>query len=241
MDSLPAYVSIVFIVTTFATVAFLLQAAKRAGLDSLPSKILLFLLPLWIFFQAMIGLGSFYQVTENITPPRVFAFGVLPSLLLIVWFFTLFRKNFIEKLPLGVLTMLHVVRIPVEIVLYWLAVAGTVPQIMTFAGRNFDIVSGFLAPIVYLLAFRGGETKRWLLIAYNIIGLLLLANIVSIAALSIASPMQQFGFGTPNRAVLYFPYVWLPTIVVPIVLFSHLAALWNLLRTERHSPKTPRT
>ena len=29
-------------------------------------------------------------------------------------------------------------------------------------------------------------------------------------------------------AVLYFPFIWLPSVVVPIVLFSHLASLWKL-------------
>ena len=36
-------------------------------------------------------------------------------------------------------------------------------------------------------------------------------------------------FEQPNRAVLFFPYIRLPTIIVPVVLFSHLAALWKLL------------
>ncbi len=232
MDSIPGYVSIVFILTTFATVAFFLQAAKRVGLDSVPSKILVFLLPLWIFFQAMLGLGGFYQVTENVLPPRIVLFGVFPTTLLIISFFLFFRKSFIESLPLGILTMVHIIRIPVEVVLYWLAAGSMIPHLMTFEGRNFDILSGILAPIAYLLAFRAGETRRGVLIAFNVIGLILLANIVTIAALSVPSPIQQFGFDQPNRAVLYFPYVWLPTLVVPIVLFSHLATFWKLFATK---------
>lgn len=35
MGYVPGYVSIVFILTTFAAVAFLLQAAKRIGLQTL--------------------------------------------------------------------------------------------------------------------------------------------------------------------------------------------------------------
>jgi hypothetical protein len=101
--------------------------------------------------------------------------------------------------------------------------------VMTFDGRNFDIISGILAPVVYFVAFRGTEPKKWLLIAYNVLGLALLANIVSIAVLALPSPMQQIAFDQPNRAVLYFPFIWLPSIVVPIVLFSHLAALWKLI------------
>lgn len=231
MESVPPYVSTVFILTTFTAVAFLLQAAKRVGLGKLPSQILIFLLPLWIFFQAVISMGGFYQ-TATAIPPRLVLFGVLPALLTIVTYLIFFRESFIDKIPLQLLTMLHIVRIPVEIVLLWLFQNGLLPQLMTFEGRNFDILSGILAPIVYLIAFRGDKTKRGLLIAFNILGLILLANIVTIAVLSLPSPFQQLAFEQPNRAVVLFPYSWLPTIVVPIVLFSHIAALWKLLRSK---------
>ncbi len=231
MESLPGYVSIVFILTTFAAVAFLLQSIKAVGLRRLPSRILLFLLPLWIFFQAILATGGFYQ-NENMVPPRLFLFGVLPALLLIISYFLFFRSSLVELLPLRLLTLVHIVRIPVEVVLLWLFLGGLIPQVMTFEGRNFDILSGILAPIIYLIAFWGGRTRRWLLIGFNVLGLILLANIVSIAIMSLPSPLQQIAFDQPNRAVLFFPYIWLPTIVVPIVLFAHLSSLWNLL-TER--------
>ncbi len=229
MEGVPGYVSIVFILTTFATVAFLIQAIKAVGIRSLPSQLLIFLLPLWIFFQAVLSIFGFYQNTDTM-PPRVAIYAVLPALLTIIVFFICFKTSFIEKLPVGLLTLLHIVRIPVELVLLWLFFAGQVPQLMTFEGRNFDILSGILAPIVYFIAFRGKIVNKRLLIAYNIFGLLLLANIVSIAILSGPSPFQQFAFDQPNRAILFFPFVWLPAIVVPIVLFSHLAALWKLTR-----------
>ena len=228
METVPGYVSVVFILTTFIAVAFLLQAVKKVGLRSAPSNILVFLLPLWILFQAVIAIYGFYLDASGI-PPRLVLAGVLPANLLIITYFLFFRAEFIERLPLRLLTLVHIVRIPVEIVLLWLFKSGAVPQVMTFAGLNFDILSGILAPIVYLLAFRGGTVKKWILVVYNILGIVLLANIVSIAVMSLPSPMQQIAFDQPNRAVLYFPYVWLPTIIVPIVLFSHLAALWQLL------------
>lgn len=229
MEAVPAHVSIVFILTTFTAVAFLLHAARQTGLQTLPSRILIFVLPLWIFFQLVLAVGGFYQDSSSV-PPRLVLFGIWPAVLFIAVYFVFFRKTFIERLPLQTLTILHVVRVPVEIVLLWLFFAGQVPWMMTFEGWNFDILSGILAPIVYWVAFRGGRTRRGLLVAYNVLGLILLANIVSIAALSLTSPIQQLNFDQPNRAVMFFPYVWLPTIVVPIVLFAHLASLWKLFR-----------
>ena len=229
MESVPSYVSAVFILTTFAAIAFLLRAMRRAGLGGFPSGLLLFLLPLWIFLQATLALGGVYANFASF-PPRIVLFGVLPAILLIGSYFLFFRTSFVERLPLQTLTLLHMVRVPVEIVLLWLFLAGQVPQMMTFEGRNFDIISGLLSPVVYWLVFRRDHIRRGLLAAYNILGLILLANVVLIAALSVPSPLQQLNIDQPNRAVLYFPYVWLPTIVVPIVLFSHLASLWKLFR-----------
>ena len=142
------------------------------------------------------------------------------------------RRSFVEPLPLKILTILSIVRIPVELILHTLYENKTIPQSMTFEGWNFDILSGITAPLVFWLAFRGGKTNRALLIAWNIGALLLLINIVSIALTSIDSPFHRVALEQKNRAVLYFPFVWLPTIVVPIVLFSHLASLWILSRKK---------
>jgi hypothetical protein len=228
-ENLPQFISIVFILTTFLTVGFLFYAIKQTVYDTIPAKIVLFLVPFWLFFQTILSLGNFYQNTSTL-PPRMPVFAVLPAVLLIISLFIFARKSFIEPLPLKILTLLSVIRIPVELVLYWLAEHKAVPQIMTFAGWNFDILSGITAPVVFWLAFRNGKTNRKLLIAWNVFGLILLANIVSIAVLSLPSPIQKLAFETPNRAVLYFPFIWLPAVVVPIVLFSHLASLWILFK-----------
>src|SRR6185436_9680868 len=161
-DLVPWYVSAVFILTTFAALGFLVQGIKAVGVDRLSSRLLAFLLPLWLFFQAALALGGFYQATDTV-PPRLIVFGILPALVLIFTFIVFFRRAFVERFPLRILTTLHVIRIPVEMVLYWLLAAGLVPQMMTFEGRNFDILSGILAPIVYLVAFRRRQvTNRWL-------------------------------------------------------------------------------
>lgn len=227
MESIPGYVSIVFILTTFITVGFLLQATKAAGIQSWAAKLLLFLLPLWIIFQSILSIGGFYNDVDS-TPPRIFIFGVVPALALIAVYFLFFRSSFIDRLPLKLLTSIHSVRIPVELVLYWLFLNQQVPKIMTFSGWNFDILTGIMAIVLSFVAFRGGSANRPILIAFNVIGLFLLALIVIIAFLSAPSPLQSLAFEQPNRAVLFFPYSFLPTIVVPIILFSHLASLWKL-------------
>jgi FtsH-binding integral membrane protein len=94
----------------------------------------------------------------------------------------------------------------------------TIPQSMTFENGNLDILSGISAPIIYFFAFRNEKTNRLLLIVWNTLALILLLNIVVTAIAAFPSPLQQIAFEQPNRAVMYFPYVWLPSIIVPIVL-----------------------
>lgn len=232
IENLPPYVSVIFILTTFLTVGIFLYSIKRGAFTSTPTKILSFLIPFWILFQGTLGVGGFYLHTEAV-PPRLMLFAFLPSLATIVLLFIFARRNFIERLPLKILTWLHVIRIPVELVLLWLFQAGQVPQLMTFEGRNFDILSGITAPIVAWLAFRGSKSNRTLLLVWNLFALGLLFNILVNAVLSFPFPFQQFAFEQPNRGLLYFPFIWLPSIIVPIVLFSHLASLWILFRKSQ--------
>lgn len=233
IEQVPAYISIVFLITSFLTFGIFAYAIKRVGFDHLWSKLLLFLIPFWMLFQAVFALSGFYLHSESV-PPRLPMFAVLPAVALIVTcFLTSGGRDFIDKLPLKTLTILHVIRIPVELTLAWLFEQGLIPQVMTFHGWNYDILSGILSIIVTLLAFRGGKTNTKLLIAFNVVGLLLLTNIVTIAILAVQSPMQKLAFDQPNRGVLYFPYIWLPAMIVPIVLFCHLTSLWKLLKTGR--------
>lgn len=228
IENLPDYVSITFILTTFLTVGFLLYAVRQTVFETLPAKILIFLLTFWLFFQAILALNGFHQVYSF--PPRLILFGVLPALLFILAYFIFFRKNFIEKLPLKTLTLLSVIRIPVELVLLWLFQVGLVPESMTFEGRNFDILSGLSAPLVYFFAFRGGKINRPLLIIWNFLALALLFNIVGTAILAFPAVTPELPVEMQNRGVTFFPYVWLPTVIVPIVFFSHLVSLWKLFR-----------
>jgi hypothetical protein len=124
--------------------------------------------------------------------------------------------------------LLHTVRIPVELVLFWLSEHGVIPRLLTFEGRNFDIFSGLTAPLIYYFGFIRPKLGKGVLITWNIICLVLLVNVVTHAILSLPTPFQKFAFDRPNVAVLYFPYIWLPACVVPLVLFSHLAILRKL-------------
>jgi len=230
IEGLPVYVPVVFILTTLLTVGVFAYAIFRAGLQSTAAKILLAFTLIWLVVQAILAANGFFQ-KFGVVPPRTFAFGPLPFFVLTIAYL-IFGRKFLTELPLTVLTWIHVIRIPVECVLLWLSQNGLVPVEMTFEGRNLDILSGLSAPIVYFLAFRNGRVNRILLIVWNIAALCLLINIVTIAVLAFPSPFQTIGFDHPNIGVTYFPYVWLPAVIVPIVFFCHLASLYKLIASD---------
>jgi len=173
---------------------------------------------------------GFFQNT-SVMPPRL-AFVMVPAIVFIILLMVTKKgKKFIDDLDLKKLTLFHIVRVPVEITLYLLAANKFIPELMTFAGRNFDILSGITAPIVYFLCFKNGRvSNRSLLLIWNFVCLALLLNIVINAILAAPFPFQQFAFDQPDIAILYFPFTWLPCFIVILVLLSHLVAIRRLLK-----------
>lgn len=153
--------------------------------------------------------------------------------MIILLFSTAKGKSVIGQFEAGWLTWLHIVRIPVEIVLFWLFIYKQVPQLITFEGKNFDIISGITAIVVAYLGYQKMQLRKGLLLAWNIVCLGLLFNVVIRAILSAPFPFQQFGFEQPNIAILYFPFVLLPGLIVPLVLFSHLVCIRKLINGSK--------
>lgn len=221
LNTVPLYVTIIFIATTILTFVLFLKAANKNGTVAI-------ICVAWLVFNAALSLNGFYK--DTLALPPHFLLATIPAVIaVLVTVFSKKGKKFVANLDIKALTLLSVVRIPVEFCLYWLYQSKAVPQLMTFEGRNFDIVSGITAIIVYFICFKGKTVvRRKLLMAWNIIALLLLLNIVINAVLSLPLQFQQFAFDQPNIAVLYFPFVWLPCFIVMVVLFSHLASIKKL-------------
>lgn len=221
LEQVPAYVGILFMLTTLITILIFVSAANN-------SKAILFILLAWIGLQAVVSLYGFYTVTDS-TPPRFALLGGPVMVVLISLFFIPAGRKFIDNLNQEKLTWLHTVRIPVEIGLWLLFLNGAVPELMTFEGRNYDILAGITAPIVAVLAFRKKVIGKTGLLIWNFVCLALVLNIVINAILAVPTPFQQWGFEQSNIAVLYFPFTWLPGCIVPLVIFAHLVSIKQLI------------
>lgn len=194
---------------------------------SLRSKIILaFLITGWLALQGVLSSKGFYLDFTGF-PPR-FAMAIGPPLLFILFLF-IFRRKILQYFSLKILTWLHIIRIPVEIILFGLYLDKQIPQLMTFEGRNFDILSGLTAPVIAYCCFTKNLLSWKVALVWNFICLVLLLNIFVHAILSAPFVFQQFAFDQPNVAVAYFPFIWLPSFVVPLVLFSHLVSIVRLL------------
>ena len=223
MNNLPFYIPVLFIITTIITFFFVAKAFNY-------SKTVIAIILSWLVIQAIIASTGFYTHTSTL-PPRLLL-ALLPPLITIVLLTTTKKgKELTSGISLPTLTLLHVVRIPVEIVLLMLFINKAVPGIMTFEGRNFDIVSGITAIAVYYFGFVQKMMSNKIILAWNILCFLLLVNIVTIAILAAPFPFQQIAFDQPNIAVLYAPYIWLPSFIVPAVLFSHLVVIQKVIVT----------
>jgi len=221
---MPTGISVLFGVTVLTTVFLFYRATGH-------SKRMLALIAGWSLLQSLLAYNGFFLDTGAM-PPR-FIVAILPPVVVTIFMFSASKgQAWLEQMDSASLTLLHVVRIPVELTLFLLFTHRLMPKLMTFEGQNLDIISGVTAPVVWYFGYVKGRLGRNILIAWNLICLGILAVTVTTGILSVPTPFQQIGFDQPSRAILYFPFVLLPALIVPIVYFSHLVTLRRLLRTR---------
>lgn len=188
------------------------------------------LLLFFVSWQILVGTFAILKVFEK--HPKLFPLLIVGTIALT---FILLKRIDRQNLNPKILLAIHILRIPVELILFQLYLQNKIPILMTFKGWNFDILVGLSALIILLyqlLSKRKINTHFFKI--WNIIGIVFLFIIVSLAILSSPLPIQQFAFDQPNIAVLEFPYCFLPTCIVPIVLITHIL----LINKQKISPLT---
>jgi hypothetical protein len=135
----------------------------------------------------------------------------------------------VRGLPLWVLVGSQVFRFPLELLMHQAYVEGVMPVQMSFSGSNYDIVTGISAGVLgwWLARSRG---PQWVVLVWNVLGLALLTNVVTIAILS--TPLfRWYGDDRLNTFVAYPPFVWLPAVLVTAALMGHVL-VWRKLSQE---------
>ena len=156
INNLPTYITLTFGLTTMATLQLFIWTIRNSNSErtrKMATPIFIGL-TLWLTIQAVLAYKNVYNSDINSFPPKIMLLGILPTILTIIFLFATSKgKQFIDSLPLKHLTYLNTVRIPVEIVLLWLFLNKAIPELMTFEGRNFDILAGITAPFVAYYGF----------------------------------------------------------------------------------------
>ena len=129
-------------------------------------------------------------------------------------------------------------RIVVELLLHRAYVEGLMPVQMSYSGRNFDIVTGITAIALGAWLVRGSP-PRWVVLAWNTLGLALLANVVTIAFLSAPTPLRVFMNEPANVWITRAPWVWLPAVMVFAALSGHLLVYRRIFVAARQSVTWP--
>jgi len=219
LSQLPIWITVLFLVTVVvALVLFYIVNGK-------PKKLMSGIFVIAVC-QSILAYNGFYLVTDTL-PPR-FIFVLLPSILLFVYAFQSKQIEWMkENRNAKLSSFFHVIRIFVEIVLLYLFLNKAIPELMTFEGRNFDILAGITALIIGAMYYKEKVSNK-VMIAWNFIGLGLILFIMVNGILSAETPLQMFAFDQPNRALLYFPFVLLPVVLVPMVIYMHISDIINL-------------
>jgi len=122
--------------------------------------------------------------------------------------------------PLAALVGFQSFRLPLELAMHRAYTEGLMPVQMSYSGRNFDILTGLTA-LVLAVAMLLTRVPRWIVAAWNVMGLMLLMNILGVAILSTPA-LAYFGPDRLNVWVTWMPYTLLPAVMVLAAWAGHL-------------------
>lgn len=183
----------------------------------------------WALLVSFLAWIQFFAEFSAI-PPRFIIVLLVP--LLTILGLTIFSSDLAEILrhvPPAHLVYIQSFRIVVELLIWLLFLQDLLPIQMTFEGYNFDVLTGLTAPIVAYFCFVKKQWPRWVAIAWNFTGLVLVFTIITISVFSFPTPFRYFMNEPANRIVAQFPFVWLPAILVTIAYSMHFFSLKQLL------------
>ncbi|NQZ78169.1 MAG: hypothetical protein HRT61_18995 [Ekhidna sp.] len=235
MEEIPSYVSATFILIVVAVLGFIFYAVSVSapGKKNLTPSIVITILIAWIFLVTGLTFSGYFSNLSGV--PRLPAIASIPLAAIIYLFAWPRTRQILIAMPITTLHYIHIIRVPVEMVIWWLAVSRAMPMDMTFEGSNLDIISGISAPFAAVFMVGARSKSKIGAIIWNGLALALLINIVTLAISYTPYLYTPSGSEVGNIGIFFFPYVLLPTFIVPAVFFSHLVSLFQLILKKDHS------
>lgn len=202
----------------------------RVWLELNLARLISFFFSIWLVITAMLARTGFLADHALSTPPGIL---VILAPMVVFWIWTARSTKVMEltlKFSVAGIAGLQFFRVFVEFAIFQLAAVDLMPEVMTWNGRNFDVLIGLSAPVVAWLLKAGGERNRKIAVVWNWAGLMMLANVVGHGILTAPSMFRVDSLGGENRAILMYPYVWIPSFFVLIAVTSHI---WMLRRLAK--------
>jgi hypothetical protein len=181
----------------------------------------------WLALIVALAERGFFEDFRSLPPHMLLAIGP-PLLALLALVFSPRCRPMLDALPRAWPIGAQSFRIAVEIVLWRLAVAGVAPEIMTFTGRNVDILVGLSAPAVAYFCFVRRTWPARVAVWWNWAGIVILLNVVVHAQLSAPTLFRMFETDPPPTFIGETPYIWLPAFLVPVAWLLHAVSLRQL-------------
>src|SRR3954467_2764114 len=198
------FVAVVLAVAAAFVYAVMKTVRSRALAVAGAVGVVAIVLILWLVVPAVLASRG---VLDRYSPPPAPGFILIGVITLgtVILAFSSFGTRLVAAIPLAGVVGYQVFRVPLEWVLHRLYSEGVIPVQMTYAGQNFDIVTGVLAAAFGLWLW-AGHRSAWLLAAWNVMGLALLINIVTVAILASPVPFRYFMTDPGSMLPSTFPY-----------------------------------
>ena len=183
----------------------------------------------WVALLAVLSLEGVFADFRSL-PPRILPALLVPLVAGFLFLRSAGLRDLLARTPPQWPIYAQSFRIVMELILWVLYLQHRAPAIMTFEGRNADILVGLTAiPVGYLCFVRRTWSPRMAL-WWNVAGILILLNVVVHAQLSTPSPLRVFVTDPPVTFIAYWPYILLPGFLVPLAWLLHAASLIQLTR-----------
>lgn len=216
-------------IAVLVAVAWIVLFARRDGYRALILSAAVFTVMAVSSFAAWSGILAQF----NSFPPPMLLMIASVSVMSFAIGLSRFGRDAAAELSFAALIGLQAFRFPLELVMHHASNVGIMPVQLSYSGYNFDIVTGVGALLIFAVLKSGRSVSRSVLWAWNVWGCWSLLVIAFIAITT--SPVVRLFGDDPrnlNTWVLYFPYVWLPVVLVTIAIAGHVVSTRKLLKGD---------
>ena len=179
--------------------------------------------------SALAARTGWLQRFDTAPPPMAIMIASVFALAFAVGF-SPFGRSVAANVALSTLVGLQAFRLPLELVMHRAGSLGIMPVELSYSGYNFDIVTGVGALVLWALMRSGSRVPAWGVWAWNVWGCSCLA-VIAVIAITTSPTVRLIGDDPRhvNSWVLFFPYVWLPAVLVTIAVTAHVVITRRLL------------